>query len=102
MDAQQPNSVNEKGKISEVPGVSTAKVYLGEDHVLRVEIDLKVPEGMEVEGRVGAYGTLFWAYEIASRFFTMQEMKRAKKQAEEAKRKAELGVIPVNPGWKPS
>jgi hypothetical protein len=65
-DMKQPTSVNEKGRIEGAPGVGTAKVFLGEDHILRVEVDLKVPAGMEVEGRVGTYGTLEWAKEIAS------------------------------------
>jgi len=69
------------GEIKDAPGVGAAKVFLGEDKILRVEIDLNVPEGLEVEGRVGAYGTLFWAYEIAQRYFTLKEMQNAKKRA---------------------
>ena len=78
------------GTIKDAPGVGAAKVFLGEDRILRVEIDLNVPEGLEVEGRVGAYGTLDWAREIASRFFMMQEMKKAQS---DAKKKATFGVI---------
>lgn len=89
-----------KGTIDQVPGVGTAKVFLGEDHILRVEIDLNVPEGLEVEGRVGAYGTLEWAREIASRYFMMQEMKKAQRMAMEQKQKADLGVIRPAPGIK--
>lgn len=88
------------GKITEVPGVGAAKVFLGDDRILRVEIDLNVPEGLEVEGRVGAYGTLEWAREIASRYFMMQEMKKAQKMAAEAQKKAQFGVIRPDPNVK--
>lgn len=92
--------VEENGKIKDAPGVGAAKVFLGEDHILRVEIDLSVPEGLEVEGRVGAYGTLEWAREIVSRYFMMQEMRKAQKDAIEQKKKAEFGVIRPTVGVK--
>lgn len=88
-----------QGSIEGSPKTNAAKVYLGEDKILRVEIDLNVAEGMEVEGRVGAYGTLKWAEEIVSRFFTIREMQLAKKQAENAKKSEQFGVIMPKPGW---
>lgn len=94
--SEQPKDI-EKGKIEAAPGVSTAKVFLGEDQVLRVEIDLKVPDGMEVEGRVGAYGTIMWAYQIASRYFDLKEMRLARKRAEDTELNKSKGLIVPKP-----
>lgn len=90
---EEKTSGEASGKIDGVPGVGAAKVFLGDDHILRVEIDLNVPEGFEVEGRVGAYGTLEWAREIASRYFMMQEMKKAQKVAVEQAKAKQFGIL---------
>lgn len=71
-----------------------AKVFLGEDKILRVEIDLNVPDGKEIEGRIGAYGTLKWAEDIVNRFFSIKEMNLAKQAAVLKETK---GIVRLNP-----
>lgn len=84
------------------PGASS--VTLGEDGFLKVVIDLNVPGELFIETRVGAFGTIAWAQELASRWIMQKEMmfSRAKaiEQAEKEKRDKELGIIPVGSDWK--
>lgn len=84
------------------PGASMVK--LGEDGFLKVIIDLNVPGELFIETRVGAYGTIAWAQELASRWIMQKEMlfsrEKAIKQAEKEKRDKELGIIPVGSDWK--
>lgn len=84
------------------PGASS--VTLGEDGFLKVVIDLNVPGDLFIETRVGAYGTIAWAQELASRWLMQKEMmlsrQRALEAAEREKREKELGIIPVGADWK--
>jgi hypothetical protein len=72
---------------------AAAQVFLGEDKILRITIDLNAPDGLETEGRVGAYGIIRWGEEIVTRFFDIKERNLAKQRAFEAEKKAKLGVI---------
>jgi hypothetical protein len=60
--------------------VKAAKVYFGEDRILRVEIDLNHSSEDAVESRVGAYGTLEYAREVAAKWFMVKEMQHAQAQ----------------------
>lgn len=84
------------------PGASS--VTLGEDGFLKVVIDLNVPGTLFIETRVGAFGTIAWAQELASRWIMQKEMvmsrQKAIEAAEKEKRDKDLGIIPVGPDWK--
>lgn len=68
-----------KGQITDE--IKASKVFFGEDRILRVEIDLNHTPDIAVESRVGAYGTLEYAREIAGKWFAISEMKHAQEQA---------------------
>jgi hypothetical protein len=84
------------------PGASMVK--LGEDGFLKVIIDLNVPGELFIETRVGAFGTIAWAQELASRWIMQKEMMLVKNKAialaEKEKRDKELGILPVGSDWK--
>jgi len=84
------------------PGAASVKLL--EDGFLRVVIDLNVPDRLFIETRVGAFGALEWAKELASRHIMMKEMQLVKKEAMERaakeQRDKELGIIPVGSDWK--
>lgn len=61
------------------PGASS--VTLGPDGFLKVVIDLNVKNELFIETRVGAYGTIAWAQELASRWIMAHEMKYSRDKA---------------------
>lgn len=84
------------------PGAASVK--LGEDGFLKIVVDLNVPDEMFIETRVGAFGAIAWAQELASRWIMQKEMmlmkKKAVEQAEKELKQKELGILPVSPNWK--